>query len=433
MATSSFKVPNIRKKKRNSRSVVKYVEDNIDNEFEQHLNLLLERRRKRRRKKYKFFNRGCITVYNNKYLTCTGDLPERDKKRARRRRKFRKQLAQKRKLVKVMKERNKLGKSVMPTSELINHKKETLSPSSSPATHGFRNSPPTVEDCNLEVQNWVITCDIETPLHPSAARFTRFSLDLHDVAIKLRHLGMQYNPERFHAVIRRFKNPSAAVLAFEGGAIVCTGAKTQERAELLVTTTIKEIAKVIPIYKNLKMKPGSWIVRNVVGSATMPFEVNLQRLYDANSQYSAYEPEIFPGATFRLSNPWARAILVFESGNLVITGAQSDKNLSKALSLCLPYIWAARKGISAEQSAKDMPKASVEEQIRKQIEDDAAVCMPVSSFEAAVADFMRMGNAQINNTNNNYSSREEELSSWFDYPNSFQKLPGDVINHHGLD
>jgi transcription initiation factor TFIID TATA-box-binding protein len=236
-----------------------------------------------------------------------------------------------------------------------------------------------VDECSLEVQNWVITCDIEVPLHPSAAKLTRFSLDLHNVAIKLRHLGMQYNPERFHAVIRRFRNPSAAVLVFEGGAVVCTGAKTQERAELLVSSTIRDIAR-LPQYRALRMRQGSWNVRNVVGSATMVFGIDLQRLYDANSQYSAYEPDIFPGATFRLSNPWARAILLFESGNLVITGAQSDEGLGKALELCIPFIWAARKGISREQYLSEMPTKTPEELVREQLYRDAIVTEPPDPF-----------------------------------------------------
>jgi len=256
-------------------------------------------------------------------------------------------------------------------------KRDAVEPT--PKKERKEDSPPDIDECSLEVQNWVITCDVECPLHPSAAKLTRFSLDLHQVAIRLRHLGMQYNPERFHAIIRRFRNPSAAVLVFEGGAVVCTGAKTQERAELLVSSTIRDIAS-LREYSTLRMRQGSWNVRNVVGSATMPFEIDLQLLYDANAQYSAYEPDVFPGATFRLSNPWARAILLFESGNLVITGAQSDKGLAQALELCMPFIWSARKGISKEQYLKEQPKKTAEQLVREQLCRDASVTDSCFSF-----------------------------------------------------
>lgn len=316
---------------------------------------ILAGRRKSRRKKYKFFNRGCVTVFNNKSLTLCGELPLNDRLRAkkRRRRRRRKALALK-----------SAGESHFDTPTLP---KNFLNGGVSGTARL-----PKVEDCNLEVQNWVITCEIEAPMQPAAARFTRFSINLHHVAIKLRHIGMQYNPERFHAGIMRFRNPNAAVLVFSGSAVVCTGAKTQARAELLVSTTISNIGS-LPEYRGLRMKPDSWNVRNVVGSATMPFTINLDRLYNANQSYCGYDPNIFPGLTFRLINPWARAILIFNSGKCVITGAQSDTDLPKALKLCIPYIWAAREGISAEQAAIDAPKKTSEELVRDQILNDADI------------------------------------------------------------
>ena len=321
--------------------------------------LILSRRRKSRKKKYKFFNRGCVTVYNNKSLTSRGELPPEDRKRAKRRRRKRKILALKRKQEK-REQLEAMGE--LHLSAFIGAERGVAGV----------DRPPVVGECSLEVQNWVITCEIEAPMHPAAAQFTRFSINLHHIAIALRHKGMQYNPERFHAGITRFRDPNGAVLVFSGCAVVCTGAKTQARAELLVATTISNIGS-ISEYRGLRMKPDTWLVRNVVGSATMPFNINLERLYNANQSYCGYDPNIFPGLTFRLINPWARAILIFNSGKCVITGAQSDTNLPKALKLCIPYIWAAREGISVEQAAFDAPKKTSEELVRDQLLQDADI------------------------------------------------------------
>jgi transcription initiation factor TFIID TATA-box-binding protein len=47
----------------------------------------------------------------------------------------------------------------------------------------------------------------------------------------------------------------------------------------------------------------------------------LEGLADQHSEYSTYEPELFPGLTYRMMNPHV-VLLIFVSGKIVITGAK---------------------------------------------------------------------------------------------------------------
>lgn len=179
---------------------------------------------------------------------------------------------------------------------------------------------------------------------------TNFAINLQEAAVRMRHLGAQYNPASIHALMLKFRHPSAAILVFSAGRMVCTGARTQARAIYLLNLAIDMLRH--HGYPGLRMKPNSWAIVNVVASARVPAKINVRRLYEANRQYCTYDPDIFPGVPFKKKNQVVNnsgvtvrsktTILVFDSGSLVITGAKDEDELRDALEECLPDIWAAR-------------------------------------------------------------------------------------------
>lgn len=273
--------------------------------------------------------------------------------------------------------------------------------------------PPTIDECLLTTQNWVITCAtqmiqpiarISTELkanptpwskysrwrHNKRTRYeqephrnppdyyreqfstsvskpvgglygtpdshvyrTNFAINLQETAVRMRHIGVQYNPMSIHALILKFRRPSAAVLVFSAGRVVCTGAKTHIRAVYLLNVTIRLLRQ--HGHPGLRITPGSWKVRNVVASAKIPARINILKLYEANRQFCSYDPDIFPGVPFRKPQPQEEqdssakdtkksktTILVFDTGSLVITGAKTEEGLASALKRCIDDIWAAR-------------------------------------------------------------------------------------------
>lgn len=273
------------------------------------------------------------------------------------------------------------------------------------ATTHIYDRVPTVEECNLTAQNWVITCATEicsperslpqtqdhikisgyNPINfhalkksksvskttagslkkagkasgrggktviKSAADVaaleskTNFSINLFETAKKMRHLGVQYNPSSFHALILKMRQPSGAVLVFSTGRIVCTGPKKQLVATYLLNYTVSLLRKYG--YPGLRIKPGTWSVENIVADASISHKINLSVFYARHSECCNYEPSIFPGVTFRKTcqSPGSKGIvitlLIYGSGKLVITGAKKEGYIRDALEECLPDIWDAR-------------------------------------------------------------------------------------------
>ncbi len=69
-------------------------------------------------------------------------------------------------------------------------------------------------------------------------------------------------------------------------------------------------------------------IQNIVASATLGFEVNLDMLA-MECENTEYEPEQFPGLVFSLDSP-KTVMLVFKSGRMIITGAKTPDAANQA-------------------------------------------------------------------------------------------------------
>lgn len=60
----------------------------------------------------------------------------------------------------------------------------------------------------------------------------------------------------------------------------------------------------------------------MVGSCDVKFPIRLEGLVLTHSQFSSYEPELFPGLIYRMVKPRI-VLLIFVSGKVVLTGKRS--------------------------------------------------------------------------------------------------------------
>jgi len=65
-------------------------------------------------------------------------------------------------------------------------------------------------------------------------------------------------------------------------------------------------------------------IQNMVGSVDVKFPIRLEKLVLSHSQFSSYEPELFPGLIYRMVKPRI-VLLIFVSGKVVLTGAKQRK------------------------------------------------------------------------------------------------------------
>jgi transcription initiation factor TFIID TATA-box-binding protein len=136
---------------------------------------------------------------------------------------------------------------------------------------------------------------------------------------------VEYHPDQFPGLVFRLKNPKTATLIFSSGSMVCTGAKSEQKAREAVAEVVRRLKEAgLPIAGQATV-----VIQNVVASVNLGGEIHLK---EAARQLprSMYEPEQFPGLIHRMADPKA-VILIFESGKLVCTGAKREAEVYRAV------------------------------------------------------------------------------------------------------
>jgi transcription initiation factor TFIID TATA-box-binding protein len=135
----------------------------------------------------------------------------------------------------------------------------------------------------------------------------------------------EYEPEQFPGLVLRTKSPRAAALIFSSGKIVCTGAKSIDRANEAIKKVVQKIRSVginVPTKYHVQ-------VENIVASSKIKAKLNLEEI-TFSLENAEYEPEQFPGLVYRISKPRV-AFLLFNSGKIICTGAQNIGDVHLAL------------------------------------------------------------------------------------------------------
>lgn len=160
-------------------------------------------------------------------------------------------------------------------------------------------------------------------------------LDLKKIALHARNA--EYNPKRFAAVIMRIREPRTTALIFSSGKMVCTGAKSEDESRLAARKYARIVQKLGFDAKFLDFK-----IQNMVGSCDVKFPIRLEGLVLTHSQFSSYEPELFPGLIYRMLKPRI-VLLIFVSGKVVLTGAKVRNEILEAFENIYPILKGFRK------------------------------------------------------------------------------------------
>lgn len=155
-------------------------------------------------------------------------------------------------------------------------------------------------------------------------------LDLKKIALHARNA--EYNPKRFAAVIMRIREPRTTALIFSSGKMVCTGAKSEEDSRLAARKYARIVQKL-----GFPTKFKDFKIQNMVGSCDVKFPIRLEGLVLTHSQFSSYEPELFPGLIYRMVKPRI-VLLIFVSGKVVLTGAKVRTEIYEAFENIYPIL-----------------------------------------------------------------------------------------------
>jgi transcription initiation factor TFIID TATA-box-binding protein len=168
-----------------------------------------------------------------------------------------------------------------------------------------------VFDASIQIQNVVASVTLNQ----------KFDLK----AIVKGNPSVEYRPKTFPGLVFRLRRPKTAILIFNSGKMVCTGAKSEKEAKRAVKKVVRELKKIGIIIPG---KPEIKIV-NIVASANLFGKIELEESAFTLGK-TMYEPEQFPGLIYRMDEPKV-VILLFASGKLVCTGATKEDDVHEAI------------------------------------------------------------------------------------------------------
>ncbi|KXX75493.1 TATA-box-binding protein [Madurella mycetomatis] len=155
-------------------------------------------------------------------------------------------------------------------------------------------------------------------------------LDLKLISQQARNV--EYNRNKFHALVMRIREPRTTTLVFASGKLVITGAKSEEQARLAGRRHARVIQKC-----GFHTRFRDFKVQNFVGSASCGFYVRLEGFHMETLCFSQYEAEIFPGLIYKMVNP-RLTCLVFANGKVVLTGAKKEEDVFEAFTNLYPML-----------------------------------------------------------------------------------------------
>ncbi len=172
-------------------------------------------------------------------------------------------------------------------------------------------------DYGIIIQNVVASINLFTTIDLVTAYQTLIDED---------DLFVSYNPETFPGLILKIKKPKISSLVFSSGKLVLTGAKSTS----MVHEGVLEMIKILKTVGTKITEEPEIIVQNIVASGHFNHRTINLELAALWLEHSMYEPEQFPGLIYRLAEP-KTVLLLFQSGNLVCTGAKTEVQVRQAV------------------------------------------------------------------------------------------------------
>jgi transcription initiation factor TFIID TATA-box-binding protein len=139
-----------------------------------------------------------------------------------------------------------------------------------------------------------------------------------------------HDPEIYGGRTAYFKSNrmQGKVSIFSSGKMISVGTRSQEKAKQELFLVASRLEK-----KGIAKLRGPVKIQNIVATADIGFEPNLDSVERVEGAQIIYEPEQFPGAIIRftLSEKSKATILLFSSGKIVCVGLRSQEDIAIAI------------------------------------------------------------------------------------------------------
>lgn len=119
--------------------------------------------------------------------------------------------------------------------------------------------------------------------------------------------------------------------------MIVTGAKSIEDS----TNAAKKYTAIVQKV-GFPAKFNDFRIQNMTATCDVGFPIRLEGMIYAHSAHATYEPELFPGLVYRMTDPKV-VLLIFVSGKIVITGAKCAEHLEAAIENIFDHLLEFRK------------------------------------------------------------------------------------------
>ena len=163
----------------------------------------------------------------------------------------------------------------------------------------------------VQVENYVVTAMATCP---KLGRYTQRLARAHTNKSK----GSKFSSTRY-----KILDPRATTLVFYSGNKVIAGTKSASLSLLAHHSFNKLISGIVGVRST---RDHSFKIQNIVSSCHYGYKVDIEAVARAYPDQFSYDPKLFPGARGRLEN-LTTSVLLFSSGNGVITGAKAEREI----------------------------------------------------------------------------------------------------------
>ena len=150
-----------------------------------------------------------------------------------------------------------------------------------------------------------------------------------DLSLLLKSLNnCEYDPELYHALIFRMKNPKLSILVNSSGKIIFSGAKSLKDINHARNLFFTDLIRL-----GYKPKKHEIFIQNIVLLFKPVNEIKIDRIINQNFNLDIqYEPEVFPGVIIRFLQPKFTAI-IFRTGKISIVGLKNESDIPTTIDI----------------------------------------------------------------------------------------------------
>lgn len=202
---------------------------------------------------------------------------------------------------------------------------------------------------------------------------TRCHLNLRRIAMEGMHV--EYKKEN-GMVNMKLRKPYTTSTMWSSGKVTCAGAKSENDAYIAARRFCRLLQKM-----QFKVKMTNYRVVNVLATCNMPFGIDIQKLAETHQKECSYEPELHPGATYKLIKIKA-TLKLFTTGSITLT-APSVMLAQEAINQIYPILLEFKRSFP-DQSSQAVVKANNEKFVSTQMQRQIPAKMMCQNFTTMV-------------------------------------------------